>query len=1062
MENGKHAEQYANMWRISADLWDKWPQLLHQFAYLDKWRQNCGPGHWPDADMLPLGILQKGRQTKFSRDEQYTLMTLWSIARSPLIFGGDMTRMDDFTLSLLTNDEVIAVNQNSYANRQLFRRDGLVAWVADVPGSNDKYIALFNTRDKPAENDAGDGVKIPLNLADLELSGPCRIRALWKNADLGEFSERFAPEINWHGAGLYRVVKNAAAIRASSAKPLLLGYDLGEGYGKWVPEVASYTDIVWDCNWVINVDARAQCQSTIDAARKHGLQVVLSIGPKQNMDRFLEVGLDFVKANRDVVSAICVQNPLYRRVKSEDAAAFGARVKQALPGIQFWIMMSDGKNDQNYVIPSEVDLLVVDYLGCATPQDIQRKTEQSLLIWTKKSVGRPIVLLWDHGGKDASGLVPICQPGTFRTLADIVKSNHLAGLVFGAYSTSIVDNHTVGIQARPELVSEIKQIARDWGISNPKSTQAAGGQVKDDVGPATERTPQLAEWESLKYGMFIHFGMSTFSAEASPPSSTYAPTNLNVRQWVQVAKMAGMKYAVLTAKHVTGFCLWDSAASTYDIANGTDKTDVVAAFMQACKEEGIKPGIYYCIPDAQYDGGKFIVNGPISNTYFEVIKQHISELHTRYPGIYLQWLDVPGRLTDEQRAEIYRLVKKLNPGCLVMMNSTGGPKTFTLRQTSWPTDIFNIEKGTPGSEGYNPSQSLNGTNYYLPLEISDTLVRTKYWFYEPGAKTLTLSELQTRWQNSVGRGANLLLNVPPDRTGQIPKEYIDLLMDLKRAVFNDSGKPAAGNIPATIHSEMTGSENTSPAKPLLLGYALGDDSTKWMPEVAPYTNFAWDWNWSLNEDARPQCQRTIDAARKQGLKVALSVSNKKQIDKFLEVGLDFVKANRDVVFAIGVDEPPSFGVKSDDIAEFCAKVKRALPGIQFWIILAEQNSHRSYAIPDNVDLLVIKFFGYNNPQDLQRKARESLPIWLKKFNGRPIVLEWDFWKKNSTGFVPDCQPGTFTALADIVRSNHFAGLLFVSYGPWTSGKQNLIGIESRPELVSEVKSIAKDWGITKP
>jgi alpha-galactosidase len=95
--------------------------------------------------MLPLGVTGMGRRTRFTRDEQYTLMSLWAIARSPLIFGGDMTRMDTFTLSLLTNAEVLAVDQSSSGSRQLFNRDGLIGWVASVRGSEDKYLALFNT-----------------------------------------------------------------------------------------------------------------------------------------------------------------------------------------------------------------------------------------------------------------------------------------------------------------------------------------------------------------------------------------------------------------------------------------------------------------------------------------------------------------------------------------------------------------------------------------------------------------------------------------------------------------------------------------------------------------------------------------------------------------------------------------------------------------------------------------------------------------------------------------------------------------------------------------------------
>jgi hypothetical protein len=145
--DGVHISTHANMWRISGDFWDEWPQLFAQFDRLRDWTPFRGPGHFPDADMLPLGTLQMGEnRTRFTPDEQVTLLSLWSIARSPLILGADLTKLDDATLALITNDEVIAVDQASSNNRELFRHDGFYAWIADVPGSPDKYLALFNTR----------------------------------------------------------------------------------------------------------------------------------------------------------------------------------------------------------------------------------------------------------------------------------------------------------------------------------------------------------------------------------------------------------------------------------------------------------------------------------------------------------------------------------------------------------------------------------------------------------------------------------------------------------------------------------------------------------------------------------------------------------------------------------------------------------------------------------------------------------------------------------------------------------------------------------------------------
>lgn len=199
---GPHITQTANMWRISDDFWDNWKSLKEQFKRLDDWTPFRAPGTWPDADMLPLGIVRFSQKTNFTRDEQTTLVTLWSIARSPLMYGGDMTKMDAFTLSLLSNDAVLAVNQHSANNRQLFRTaDGLIAWTADVPDSKDKYLAVFNTRDAGRVR----SVAVPVSLAALGLRGGAGVRDLWTQQNLGQAGLEFAPRVPFHGARLFRL-----------------------------------------------------------------------------------------------------------------------------------------------------------------------------------------------------------------------------------------------------------------------------------------------------------------------------------------------------------------------------------------------------------------------------------------------------------------------------------------------------------------------------------------------------------------------------------------------------------------------------------------------------------------------------------------------------------------------------------------------------------------------------------------------------------------------------------------------------------------------------------------
>ncbi len=219
-----HVSQHANLWRISDDFWDNWKLLHEQFERLNKWSHFIGPGHWPDADMLPLGRVRFGQPTKFTRDEQFTLMTLWSIARSPLIMGGDLTKLDDFTLSLLTNDEVLAVNQSSSGNKQLFNRDGLIAWVADAPGLKEKYVALFNTRNVGSNNVAA---RVAVKLAELGFAGECAYRDLWAQKDLGKVATELSVELPPHGAALYRVsgTRGKAAALDAAAPP-----DLDKAY----------------------------------------------------------------------------------------------------------------------------------------------------------------------------------------------------------------------------------------------------------------------------------------------------------------------------------------------------------------------------------------------------------------------------------------------------------------------------------------------------------------------------------------------------------------------------------------------------------------------------------------------------------------------------------------------------------------------------------------------------------------------------------------------------------------------------------------------------------------
>jgi alpha-galactosidase len=201
--------KYAQMWRISDDIWDIWhsdvpyPQGLgDQFTRLAKWAGVAEPGRWPDADMLPFGYLGPApgwgdpRQTRLTHDEQRTFMTLWCIFRSPLMVGGRLPSADEWTLSLLTNPEVLAVDQHSSGNHPVITTDKIVVWRAR--SAHGYYIAAFNL--------GSSAQKLRYRWSELGLGEKSyTLRDLWEHKDLGS-ADSLVVELPAHGSVLYSVV----------------------------------------------------------------------------------------------------------------------------------------------------------------------------------------------------------------------------------------------------------------------------------------------------------------------------------------------------------------------------------------------------------------------------------------------------------------------------------------------------------------------------------------------------------------------------------------------------------------------------------------------------------------------------------------------------------------------------------------------------------------------------------------------------------------------------------------------------------------------------------------
>jgi len=211
-EKIEEMRKYSQMWRISDDIWDMWhsdvpyPQGLgDQFTNVLKWAGKPQPGHWPDADMLPIGYLGPApgwgaaRQTRLSHDEQRTLMTLWSIFPSPLMVGGDLTAADDWTTSLLTNPEVLAVDQHSHGNHPVIATDKIVIWLAEPDEDSGTYLAIFNRDTNLAD--------IHYEWKDLGLDAKkFAVRDLWEHKDEGT-ADKLVAKLRPHGCVLYRLTK---------------------------------------------------------------------------------------------------------------------------------------------------------------------------------------------------------------------------------------------------------------------------------------------------------------------------------------------------------------------------------------------------------------------------------------------------------------------------------------------------------------------------------------------------------------------------------------------------------------------------------------------------------------------------------------------------------------------------------------------------------------------------------------------------------------------------------------------------------------------------------------
>ncbi len=353
---------------------------------------------------------------------------------------------------------------------------------------------------------------------------------------------------------------------------------------------------------------------------------------------------------------------------------------------------------------------------------------------------------------------------------------------------------------------------------------AAGGDTVSADRPGHQRLgiERLQRWENLGYGMFIHFGMSTYvdltgkvcaKPDGNDPATAYAPDRLDVDQWVSVARDAGMKYAVLTAKHIAGFCLWPSKYTDYTVAQSGNSANVVEQFVEACRRRGVQPGLYYSAYDNHHRWGSRTRSDFASRKAYEQLAEErprfgghdcgreddahrmpytttgfqnfmtaqMVELLTEFGDVMEVWIDHPEVLGRGYRTFLYDQIARLQPDSVIQMNN-GLPDAEQYDvEYAWPADLMSIERGAPPAKGYPKWRTIEGKEYYLPGEVCDSIAPIHLdWFYIDGDGTRPVADLVQQFKACRDGGANYLLNIPPDTHGLIPDEYIETAQQLRK------------------------------------------------------------------------------------------------------------------------------------------------------------------------------------------------------------------------------------------------------------------------------------------
>lgn len=320
-----------------------------------------------------------------------------------------------------------------------------------------------------------------------------------------------------------------------------------------------------------------------------------------------------------------------------------------------------------------------------------------------------------------------------------------------------------------------------------------GKQVYDLMNELAKPSPQQLAWQEMELGMFCHFGMNTFCdqewGEGTDSPELFNPEQFDARQWARTAKRAGFKYLVLTAKHHDGFCLWPTRTTDYSVKSSPwkeGKGDVVREVADACREEGLRFGLYLspwdrhepCYPDQE--------------AYDDFYAEQLTELLTGYGPLVEVWFDGAGSQGREYDwSRIIGLVDKYQPDAMVFnmgrptirwVGNEDGVAPYpcwntatTARESMFTSDMMTWMEGTPA---------------WVPAEC-DVPIRKLHWFWHPDdeASLRSLEEVLDIYYRSVGHGATLLLNVSPDNRGLLPESDVKRVIEFGDEIRRRFGQP---------------------------------------------------------------------------------------------------------------------------------------------------------------------------------------------------------------------------------------------------------------------------------